>query len=239
MDRAANRHRTSLRGGCAGVKLLLVNPNTSSTTTAAMLAIARDAAPAGVTVEAVTAKFGAALIVNPAALAVAATAVCAVVREPLDHAFHGVIVSAFGDPGLVLLRAALHLPVTGIAEASMREAARHNRFSIVTTTPELVGSIEATALAYGHAKALASVRITEGDPVTLTANPEALEEALYQACLLAVNSDRADAIIIGGGPLASAARRLGSRIAVPLIEPIPAAIRLAVERMHGVTGTAQ
>ncbi|MBC7702422.1 MAG: hydrogenase expression protein HupH, partial [Rhodoferax sp.] len=95
------------------MKLLLVNPNTSSTTTAAMLAIARGAAPAGVTVEAVTAKFGAALIVNPAALAVAATAVCAVVREQLDPTFHGVIVSAFGDPGLVLLRAAQHLPVTG------------------------------------------------------------------------------------------------------------------------------
>ena len=221
------------------MKLLLVNPNTSSATTASMLAIARDAAPAGVTIEAVTAKFGAPLIVNPVALAVAAEAVRAVVREQLDNTFHGVIVSAFGDPGLVLLRATLHLPVTGIAEASLQEAARHHRFSIVTTTPELVESIAATARAYGHARALASVRITEGDPITLTLNPEALEQALYQACLLAVNADRADAIIIGGGPLASAARRLRSRIPVPLIEPVPAAVRLAVERVDGAAGKAQ
>ena len=221
------------------MKLLLVNPNTSTNTTEAMLAIAREAAPAGVTIDAMTAKFGEPLIVNPAALAVAAEAVCALLREHFDSRFEGVIVSAFGDPGLALLRETLHMPVTGIAEASMLEAARHHRFSIVSTTPELVASIAATARAYGHAKALVSIRITAGDPISLTAHPEALEEALFQACLLALNTDHADAIIIGGGPLASVARRLRSRIPVPLIEPVPAAVRLAVARAEEVTGSAQ
>ncbi len=221
------------------MKLLLANPNTSTKTTEAMLAIAREAAPAGVTIDAVTAKSGEPLIVNPAALAVAAEAVCAVVRERIDNTFHGVIVSAFGDPGLALLRASPHLPVTGIAEASMLEAARHHKFSIVTTTPELVESIEASARAYGHANALVSVRITKGDPFQLTAHPAALEEALYQACLLALREDNARAIIIGGGPLASAARRLRPRIPVPLIEPVPAAVRLAIARATGGAGRSQ
>lgn len=221
------------------MKLLLVNPNTSITTTKAMLAIAREAAPSGVTIEGVTAAFGEPLIVNPAALTVAAEAVLAIVRQQLDTTHVGVIVSAFGDPGLTRLRETLHIPVTGIAEASMLEAAQHHKFSIVTTTPELVGSMETAARAYGHAKALVSVRITAGDPVQLTAHPEALEEALYQACLLAVATDHAQAIIIGGGPLATAARRLGSRIPVPLIAPVPAAVRLAIERTSGMGKRSQ
>jgi allantoin racemase len=35
----------------------------------------------------------------------------------------------------------------------------------------------------------------------------------------------ADAIIVGGGPLGRAARALRSRVDVPVIEPIPEAVR--------------
>lgn len=214
------------------MKLLLVNPNTSVATTKAMLAIARDAAPPGVIIESVTARFGAPLIVDPAALAVAAQAVTEIVRQHIDGTFCGVIVSAFGDPGIEALRAMLEIPVTGIAEASMLEAARHGCFSIVTTTPELVESIQATARSHGHGAALVSVRISPGDPAQLTARPQALEHALYEACLLAVTVDNARSIIIGGGPLAAAAQALSARISVPLIEPVPAAVRLSISRCH-------
>ena len=127
------------------MKLLLVNPNTSIAITEAMLAIARDAAAQGVLIEGLTARFGAPLIVDPATLLVAEQAVPDIVLQHIDETFSGVIVSAFGDPGVIALRHMLEIPVTGIAEASMLEAAAYGRFSIVTTTPELIGSIEAAA----------------------------------------------------------------------------------------------
>ena len=60
--------------------------------------------------------------------------------------------------------------------------------------------------------------------------PESLLDALARACDEAVRLDGAQALVIGGGPLARAARALRHRVAVPLIEPVPAAVRLALAR---------
>jgi allantoin racemase len=38
-------------------------------------------------------------------------------------------------------------------------------------------------------------------------------------------------VVIGGGPLALAARALSATAPVPLVEPLPAAVRLALTRV--------
>ena len=186
-------------------RLLLVNPNTSTATTDAMLAIARDAAPGGVVVEGATARSGVPLITTEAALAAAAAAVLDV---PRPAGLDGIIIAAFGDPGLDALRRTQGVPVTGIAEAAMAEAARHGRFVVVTTTPGLAASIARLAGRYGHGAAFAGVRLTPGDPSGLMADPARLLTALAAACGDAMRCDGASAVVIGGGPLATAARAL-------------------------------
>ena len=57
--------------------------------------------------------------------------------------------------------------------------------------------------------------------------PEQLEAALLAACEQAVDLDGAQAIVIGGGPLARAARALARRLPVPVIDPVQAAVRRA------------
>jgi allantoin racemase len=213
------------------MRLVLVNPNTSEVTTGAMLAIARDAAAADVTIDGVTAPFGAALITDAAALAVAADAVAALGETLARHAPAGVIVAAFGDPGLARLRGTLRCPVTGIAEASMAEAASDGRaFAVATTTPGLAGAIGEMARAYGYRDLFRGVRVARGEPHAVMSDSSRLEEALAIACDEAIREDGAQAVIIGGGPLATAARALKPRFAVPIIEPIPAAVRLAIAR---------
>lgn len=215
------------------MRLLLANPNTSGATTAAMLAVAREAAPDGMAIEGVTAQTGSALIIDDSALALAAEATVALLQPSTvqDHA--GVIVAAFGDPGLDALRRSLGVPVTGIAEAAMAEAAAQGRFVVVTTTPGLVDAIGRTAARYGHAGLFGGVRLTTGDPRILMQDPALLVAALAAACAAAVH-DGAAAIVIGGGPLATAARALRGHLPVPLVEPIPAAVRLAAWRGYGV-----
>jgi allantoin racemase len=216
------------------VSVALVNPNTSEATTATMVRIAQAEAGARATVVGVTARFGAALITEPEALAVAAQAVAALAPELAEA--DAVIVAAFGDPGLDVLRAALPRPVTGLAEAGMAEAAAGGRrFAVVTTTPDLRDSIAATARRYGHA-GFAGTWTTPGDPAALTADPPALLAALDAACRRAIGEGDAEAIVIGGGPLAEAARALAPRCPVPLIEPLLAAIRLSLVRL--AQGTA-
>jgi Asp/Glu/hydantoin racemase len=173
---------------------------------------------------------GAPLITEPGTLAVAAEAVVAL--APQLAGADAVIVAAFGDPGLDALRELLPCPVTGIAEAGMAEAgAGGRRFAVATTTPDLRDSIAATAARYGHG-AFAGTWTTRGDPTALMADAEALVRALGAACRAAVAEGGAEAVVIGGGPLARAARALAATLPVPLIEPVPAAVRLSLARLR-------
>lgn len=213
------------------MRLLLVNPNTSSTTTEAMLAIARSAAPADVAILGATASSGASLITCPEGVAEAERVMLTLLRGGAPPGIDGIIIAAFADPALPALCARLRVPVTGIAEAGMAEAAEgERRFAVVTTTPGLAGSIKALAARYGHSERFLGVFLTEGDAAAVTNDPVRLPEALRQACERAITEANAEAIVIGGGPLAVAARAIAGDIAVALIEPVPASVRLAMRR---------
>jgi allantoin racemase len=203
----------------------LVNPNTSVATTARMVEIARDHAANALEIEGVTVPFGADLITNQEELEVSSRAVASLVPA-LSRRFAGAIVSAFGDPGLEELRRALAVPIAGIGEAGILEAGHGGRrFAVVTTTPDLVSSIDAKAARLGLGASYAGVVLTKGEPVALTADAPRLEAALGAVIEEAIVDRRVDAVVIGGGPLAVAARALAPRFQIPIVEPIPAAVR--------------
>ena len=209
-------------------RIVLVNPNTDEAMTRMMVAIAQEAATTGVHVEGVTALFGAPLITNPAALARARDAVLSIPKGTFDGA-KGVLVSAFGDPGANELRSCLSVPVVGLAEASMCAAADLGRFSIATTTPGLAQAIRQKAAEIGVAEELVSVRTTQEDPATLMRDGKAVLQALESIIKEAIARDDICSVIIGGGPLGLAARDLVQRIDIPVLEPIPIAIRSLIE----------
>ncbi len=206
-------------------RIALINPNTSVATTEAMLAIARRAAPDGVEIVGLTAPFGSPLITTAAALAEAGRAVASLGPE---IAADGVIVAAFGDPGLDELRLRLGVPVTGIGEAAFLAAAGR-RAAVVTTTPGLAPAIQGMARCYGYDDL--PVVLTPGRPASVMAEPQTLLSALLDACRDAVRRHGVETLIIGGGPLAEAARALRHLVPVPLIEPVPAAVDLAWRRI--------
>ncbi len=218
-------------------KLLLLNPNTNAEATAAMVAVAMAAAQGKVHIEGRTAAVGARLICDEPQLEIAATAVADLVAMSDLSAVRGLIVAGFGDPGIEQIRTTTSMPVTGIAEAAIMEAAEGGRdFSIVTTQPLLLGAIERRVTSYGYRRQLTGIRLTQGavSGVALADQADA-RTALLDACIAAIDSDGAKAIVIGGGPLAAIARTLARSLSVPLIEPIPAAVRLAMARAK-ITG---
>ncbi|ASP20035.1 hydrogenase expression protein HupH [Antarctobacter heliothermus] len=219
------------------MKITLVNPNSSRAVTEAMVAIARSVAP-GVTVQGVTIPDAPPTILNPDALDAAAIRVAALAPSLAG----AVIVAGFGDPGLMELRAAGLSHATGLAEASIAEAAAlAPRFAVVTTTPQLVGRIDLAAQRASH-DGYAGTWVTPGDPQQLMSDASALTDALLAACQRACAEAERDgalgAIIIGGGPLAVAARTISADAPVPLIEPVPAAVRrlLATAHTDGIPG---
>ncbi|WP_134681059.1 aspartate/glutamate racemase family protein [Paracoccus ravus] len=203
--------------------IALLNPNRSAQVTAAMVGIAQETCP-DIAVTGLTADFGAALITDPKALATGAKAALQMARA-LPFAARGIIVAAFGDPGLDDIRGGLDLPVTGIGEASFLEAsAGGRRYAIATTTPLLDAAIRARVEASGTGSAFMGCFYTQGDPAELTSRPERLSEALAETIHMAIENG-AEAVIVGGGPLALAARALAPDFNVPIIEPVPAAMR--------------
>ena len=211
------------------MRIALINPNTSTATTGQMVQIATPHFRGAI--EGLTAPFGAPLITTPDALDRAALAVHALL--PQLYGYDGIVVSAFGDPGQGVLARSLQVPVVGIAEAAMAEAhALAPRFAVVTTTPELTARIGQRASDLGFGPAYAGCWITPGDPADLTADPDRLLIALRDAALASLAADPAiGALIVGGGPLAEAAQALAGNLSVPIIQPIPAAMRLVRSRI--------
>ncbi|MFD9245812.1 aspartate/glutamate racemase family protein [Streptomyces sp. NPDC059556] len=206
--------------------MVLINPNTSTATTAMMTALARRALGGAFPVRGVTVTRGPRMLTDPAALAAAAPEVVAAgLRATAAGHCAALLVGAFGDPGAELLRAATDVPVMGLGEAALREAsAGGTPFGIATTTPLLADAIAARVADLGLADRYTGLRLTAGGgPEHLSARPELLLDALERAVRACVDRDGARAVVIGGGPLGDAAEELRTRCAVRIVAPIPAA----------------
>lgn len=217
-------------------RVLLINPNTSAATTAMMVGIAQAAAGAGMQVTGATASSGPAMITDPLALEASAAEVAAMAAAARGR-FDGMIVAAFGDPGLAAARTASGVPVVGIAESAMRAAAEGGRrFGVATTTPGLAEVIGARVAALGLGGCYTGLRLTNEAPLDLARDPSRQQAALELAVRACIGQDGAQAVIIGGGPLGEAARALAPLFDVPVIGPIPAAVR-ALAAMLASRGT--
>ena len=223
-----DRYSKSIRGGNLP-KIALVNPNTSASITSAMVRVAKASLGKSSKVLGYTARRGAKFITEPNALALASKAVGEL--APLLRKMDAIVVAAFGDPGLYELRRIMPMPVTGIAEASMCKAGKRGRpFAVVTTTPKLRELIAKKASDYGHSNFKGTWTIP-GDPTKHLDNPNILKCLLADAISQAYKEVVIEAVIIGGGPLASIATDLKKNSPIPIIEPIPEAIRLSQKRL--------
>lgn len=213
--------------------VLLINPNTSQETTAMMVRLLREALPQSLALVSETAARGAPMITTQEALATSELEVQRIGRERA-HEVSAIVVAAFGDPGVATLRSELSIPVIGIGEASLREAAEGGRlFGVATTTPGLDQSIASAVRKHGLDTLCTGTRIPPGDPLALAASPELQEARLAEAVQQCID-DGAAAVVIGGGPLAEAAGALASRFQVPVISAVAAAARSAERQLAPV-----
>ena len=213
--------------------IILINPNTSEATTAMMTDIAGKYLPKGVTLEGLTALKGVPMILDDEQLGKSTDGVVEMGLSRAGKA-DGIIISAFGDPGLERLREISDIPVVGICEASMLEAnLGGRRFGIATVTPHLVDNFAQKADVLGVSRYFTGTRLTIGDPFTLASDPERLYASLAIAVRECLENDGAEAVIIGGGPLGQAAEDLQNLFSAPIIAPIRSAVELLLSRLGG------
>lgn len=216
--------------------IVLINPNSNTKATESMAELARLETAGVAKVVARSNMDAPPLLTTPQDMLDAAPGVVAVgVDAAKDERVAALIVSAFSDPGLEELRAAVDIPVFGIGEEVFHEAARGNRaFGIVTVTPDegLIESFRQKAAALGYAHLYRGVRVTSGDPLELVTSPEKLDAALAGAVRESLEKDAAQAVIMGGGPLSASALRLQAQFDVPLVVAVHAAARAAVNAIQ-------
>jgi Asp/Glu/hydantoin racemase len=211
--------------------VLLINPNASRETTAMMVGIAQACSPSAFAVTGATATRGPQMIVTAEQLAAAADEVIEIGKHEATKV-SGIVISAFGDPGLERLRGSVAIPVVGLCEASMLEAAAGGRrFGVATVTPELTAPIQGRVRDLNLLHLYSGIRLTLGDPVALAADAGRLEQSLGRAVAECFEIDHAETVIIGGGPLGQAAIALARSFSRPIIAPIPAAMRRLIGMM--------
>ena len=216
--------------------ILLINPNTSQATTRAMHQLAQPCLPAQVVLHSVTAEQGVPMITTPQELHTAIAQVVLLAQRWASRV-DAVVIGAFGNPGLALLRQRLGLPVLGIGEAAMREAAAQGRrFGVATTTPSLRASIDEAVNALGLQAAYTGCQTPLcAAPLALAHQPALQDAELAKAVRACIQEDGAQAVVIGGGPLAESVPRLAPLFDVPVISPVEAAMRAALTAL-GVGG---
>lgn len=203
--------------------LLVINPNTSASVSALLQRHVQGASPLDVAVRSVTARFGAAYISDETSFAVASHATldtwAAALTTP-GPAPKAVLIGCFGDPGLLALRESCGLPVSGLAEAAMAQAARLGRFAIVTGGARWQPMLERLAHSLGYASALAGIHTLQATGAELAADPVAAHALLAAACQACVQHWGVSAVIVGGAGLAGMAAQLQAQVSVPLIDSV-------------------
>lgn len=134
----------------------------------------------------------------------------------------------FSDPGLDACREALGIPVVGGAQASVLLASQlANSFSVLTTSLRRVSQKRVFVRTLGADPAkLASVRSVEIPPGSKMER-EKMIDLLAAAVRKCVESDGADAVILGCLSFAAMGRELSSRAGVPVIDPAAAMVTTA------------
>ena len=226
------------------MKLLVINPNISDEVTALIQAEAQRSAAPDTELIVRTAGHGVEYIETRFESLIAAGAVAELIAEYAHDggthgggsgtagsttaaAVDGIVVAAFGDPGMPALKELLDVPVIGITEAALCAAAlQGQRFSIIAISDRIQAWYLDCVERFGFGGRLASIRSINQSLNSIGSVQADFKETLLALSRQAVTEDGADVVILAGAPLAGLARELEGQIPVPVVDGISAGIRM-------------
>lgn len=209
------------------MRILVVNPNTTTSMTATIAKAARGAASPLTEIVAATSKMGPASIEGFYDEALSVPGLLAEIAGGERAGAGAAIVACFDDTGLDAARCMASIPVIGICEAAMATAGfLAQRISVVTTLERSRVPIEHLMHRYGMA---GRARVRAADvPVLALEDPQsgALDK-LRRQIEHALEDDYAEAIVLGCAGMAELAAELSRDYGVPVIDGVSAAVKQA------------
>jgi allantoin racemase len=211
------------------VKLLVVNPNSSETVTAAIMASARRAASSGTYLVAVTTKGGTRNIDSAFGDYLSGAYMLRTCLEAVRlHRPDAVVLAGFGRVGTDALKEALDLPVVSIAEASMALACLlGHRFTTLTMLEQFIPYQQDLVRLHGFETRCASVRaINVNVEACVTDRAETLRQ-LQAELRRIVAEDRAEVVILACAGLCGYDEELSRASGIPVLDPVAAGVKVA------------
>ncbi|NCW33681.1 MAG: aspartate/glutamate racemase family protein, partial [Betaproteobacteria bacterium] len=143
------------------MRILLINPNTTESMTAAIEAAAKRVASPESMVRACNPADGPVSIEGYVDEAFSLPGLLRIIRQN-DGQWDAFVIACFDDTGLDAARCLTAAPVLGIGEAAFHVASMlSNRFSVITTLSRSVAAIEHNLARYGLAARCGRVRASE------------------------------------------------------------------------------
>ena len=217
----------------AGVRILIVNPNTTGSMTEKIGVAGRGAASPGTEVVAVNPAIGPVSIEGYYDEAFSVPGLLDEIRRGEASGFDGYVIACFDDTGLDAARTLAAGPVLGICEAAMHAATMlGGRFSVVTTLARSIPALEGLARRYGVAD---RCRVRASDVPVLALEDPASDAVrkVEDEIVRAVREDGAECIVLGCAGMADLAADLTRRLGLPVIDGVAAATRM-VEALVGL-----
>lgn len=210
------------------MKIKVVNPNTTLEMTETIGKAGRSVARDGTEVVAVSPSFGPASIESYYDEFLCAPGLIEEIKKGESEGVDAYIVACYGDPALHACREVTERPVIGIAEASMYTASiLAARFSIVTVIPRIKTLLEEMVASYGFGHKVASIRTTPLYVLDIEKDPHACFETLRQESRAAMETDDAEAILLGCAGFADFASELEQELGIPVLDGVVCAVKLA------------
>ncbi len=198
-------------------RVLAINPNTNPTVTHRAREVLQAQAPPGVLIEAVSPPQGPRAVESGEDKAHATRQVLALIEGRMAQGYAGYILACFDDIAVAEARTLTGAPVVSLAEAGIRRAdALGGTFTVITTFPGAVATIEALCASYGIQERcrVVATGIGVSDTAARTARGET---RLARLCEEA--RDRDDrAIVLGSGAFAGRGAELAARHGIPVMD---------------------
>lgn len=140
----------------------------------------------------------------------------------------GIVIACFDDTGLDAVRCLVDVPVIGIGEAAYHAASMIAvRFSVITTLSRSVSGLETNLTRYGLASRCVKVRATDIPVLQLERGDTATVDKIRQEIELAINEDKAEAIVLGCAGMTDLMDQLAKEFGVPVVDGVACAVSMA------------
>ena len=142
------------------------------------------------------------------------------------------VIACFGDPGMHALREQSAKPVLGISECGVLTAlSMGQRFGVIATQADAVPRHLRYFAAMGVTGRLAA-DLPIGRNVAELADQDRTIERMIEVGLTLRDQHGADVILLGGGPMTHCRKPLQDAVGIPVVDPTPAAVTMAIGRVR-------